>query len=208
MARYTGADCHQCRREGCKLFLKGERCFSAKCAFGRRPAVPGQHGAGRKKSTEYSLQLREKQKAKRIYGLCEKQFRGYYEEADNMRGVTGTNMLVLLEMRLDNVVYRMGIGVSRSHARQLVCHGHITVNGKRVDIPSYRVKVGDVVAIKENKRDNAFFKDFKEMKKSGSMPKWLDFDPEAYEGKVIAKPEREDIDLNIEERMIIELYSK
>lgn len=131
-----------------------------------------------------------------------------YEEADNMRGVTGTNMLVLLEMRLDNVVYRMGIGVSRSHARQLVCHGHITVNGKRVDIPSYRVKVGDVVAIKENKRDNAFFKDFKEMKKSGSMPKWLDFDPEAYEGKVIAKPEREDIDLNIEERMIIELYSK
>lgn len=208
MARYTEADCRLCRREGCKLFLKGDRCFSGKCAFTRRPAAPGQHGAARKKTTEYYTQLREKQKTKRIYGLCEKQFHGYYVEAERKKGVTGTNMLILLEMRLDNVVYRMGIGASRSQSRQLVAHGHITVNGKRVDIPSYIVKVGDEIAVKENKRDNKFFTEIKEMKKSGNLPKWLDFNPEMLAGKVLAKPERTDIDLNIEERMIVELYSK
>lgn len=208
MARYTEADCRLCRREGCKLFLKGDRCFSGKCAFTRRPAAPGQHGAARKKTSEYYTQLREKQKTKRIYGLCEKQFHGYYAEAERMKGVTGANMLVLLEMRLDNVVYRMGIGASRSQSRQLVTHGHITVNGKRVDIPSYIVKAGDEIAVKENKKDNKFFTEIKEMKKSGNLPKWLDFNPETLAGKVLAKPERADIDLNIEERMIVELYSK
>ncbi|MEG1710490.1 MAG: 30S ribosomal protein S4 [Clostridia bacterium] len=208
MARYIEADCRLCRREGAKLFLKGDRCFSGKCAFQRRPVAPGQHGAARKKTTEYYSQLREKQKAKRIYGLCEKQFHGYYEQADSMKGVTGVNMLILLESRLDNVVYRMGIGASRSQSRQLINHGHITINGKRVDIPSYIVNTGDIIAIKENKRENAFFKEIKEMKKSGSLPKWLDFNPETLEGKVLAKPERSDIDLSIEERMIVELYSK
>ncbi|MDD4291514.1 MAG: 30S ribosomal protein S4 [Clostridia bacterium] len=213
MARYTGADCRQCRREGTKLFLKGDRCFSAKCAITRRsdatgPKKPGQHGAGRKKVTEYGTQLREKQKAKRIYGLCEKQFHMYYEKAERMRGVTGANMLILLERRLDNVVYRMGMGVSRSQARQLVSHRHITVNGKLINIPSYIVNAGDVIAVKDSKKDNAFFTALKETKKAGNMPKWLDFNPETLEGKILAVPTREDIDLSIEERMIVELYSK
>ena len=147
MAKYTCADCRQCRREGQKLFLKGERCTSKKCALERRATVPGQHGQARKKASEYSVQLREKQKAKRAYGLLEKQFHSYYEEAERMRGVTGENMLALIERRLDNVVYRMGIGASRAQCRQIVNHGHITVNGKLVDIPSYQVKVGDVIAI-------------------------------------------------------------
>lgn len=208
MAKYTGADCKLCRREGTKLFLKGDRCYTQKCAVAKRPTPPGQHGAGRKKVTEYGLQLREKQKAKRIYGLCEKQFKGYYLKADNMRGITGENMLILLERRLDNVIYRMGIGSSRAQARQLVSHGHVTVNGKCVDIASYITNTGDIIGIKENKRDNAFFKEIKEMKKSGNLPKWLDFDPQHLEGKILAKPQREDVDLTIEERMIVELYSK
>ena len=154
MAKYTGADCRICRREGCKLFLKGERCTSKKCAMERRPNVPGVHGASRKKATEYSLQLREKQKVKKAYGLLEKQFRTYYEMANNQRtGIVGENMLSLLERRLDNVVYRMGIGASRKESRQIVNHGHITVNGKTVNIPSYLVKVDDVIAIKENKKE-------------------------------------------------------
>ena len=206
MAKYTCADCRQCRREGQKLFLKGERCTSKKCAMERRPVAPGQHGTGRKKASEYSVQLREKQKAKRAYGLLEKQFRGYYEEAERMRGVTGENMLALIERRLDNVVYRMGIGASRAQCRQIVNHGHITVNGKNVNIPSYQVKVGDVIAIKESKTDNGLFKELRGAKIG--MPKWVEFDTEAFKGKVIAEPERADVDLNINEQLIIELYSK
>ena len=206
MAKLIGPDCRQCRREGCKLFLKGERCTSKKCAMERRPVVPGQHGAARKRVTQYGTQLREKQKVKRAYGVLEKQFREYYEEAERMKGVTGENMLSLIERRLDNVVYRMGIGSSRSESRQIVNHGHITVNGKRVNIPSYSVKVGDVIAIKENKRDLEMFKALKGMKIV--MPKWLEFNSEKLEGKVLALPKREDIDLNSQEHLIIELYSR
>ena len=206
MAKYTCADCRQCRREGQKLFLKGERCTSKKCAMERRPVAPGQHGTGRKKASEYSVQLREKQKAKRAYGLLEKQFRGYYEEAERMRGVTGENMLALIERRLDNVVYRMGIGASRAQCRQIVNHGHITVNGKSVDIASYQVKIGDVIAVNEAKKDNAIFKELRGARIV--MPKWLEFDTETLVGKIIDSPKREDIDLNINEQLIIELYSK
>ena len=206
MAKLIGADCRQCRREGCKLFLKGERCTTKKCAMERRPVVPGQHGAARKRVTQYGTQLREKQKVKKAYGILEKKFREYYEEAERMKGVTGENMLSLLERRLDNVVYRMGIGSSRSESRQIVNHGHITVNGKRVNIPSYQVKVGDVIAIKENKRDLEMFKQLKGMKIV--MPKWLEFNSEKLEGKILALPKREDIDLNIQEHLIIELYSR
>ncbi len=206
MAKYTGADCKICRREGCKLFLKGERCLTKKCSFERRPNVPGVHGAARKKLTEYGLQLREKQKVKRAYGLQEKQFRGYYEKASTMRGKVGENMLALLERRLDNVVYRMGIGASRAESRQIVNHGHITVNGKNVNIPSFLVNVDDVIAIKENKRELAMFKELKDVKVV--MPKWLEFDASKLTGKINALPQRDDIDLNIQEHLIIELYSK
>ena len=206
MAKLLSPDCRQCRREGCKLFLKGDRCTSKKCAIERRQTLPGQHGAARKRVTEYGLQLREKQKVKRAYGILEKQFRKYYEEAERMKGVTGENMLSLIERRLDNVVYRMGIGASRSECRQIVNHGHITVNGKRVNIPSFLVKVGDVIAIKENKRDLEMFKELKGMKII--MPKWLEFDSEKLEGKILALPTREDVDLNIKEHLIIELYSR
>ena len=207
MAKYTGADCRICRREGCKLFLKGERCTSTKCAMERRPNVPGVHGASRKKATEYSLQLREKQKVKKAYGLLEKQFRTYYEMANNQRtGIVGENMLSLLERRLDNVVYRMGIGASRKESRQIVNHGHITVNGKTVNIPSYLVKVDDVIAVKENKKELPMFKDLKDVKVV--MPKWLEFNTEKLTGKINAMPQRDDIDLNIREHLIVELYSK
>ena len=206
MAKYTGADCKICRREGCKLFLKGERCLTKKCSFERRPSVPGVHGAARKKLTEYGLQLREKQKVKRAYGLQEKQFRGYYEKASTMRGKVGENMLSLLERRLDNVVYRMGIGASRAESRQIVNHGHITVNGKTVNIPSFLVSVDDVIAVKENKRELQMFKDLKDVKVV--MPKWLEFDNNKLSGKIYALPVREDIDLNVQEHLIVELYSK
>lgn len=208
MARYTGPDCRLCRREGAKLFLKGDRCYSASCAMNKRAVAPGQHGAARKKVTEYATQLREKQKAKRIYGVSEKQFHMYYVEADRRKGVTGENMLSLLERRLDNVVYRLGFGVSRSQARQLVNHAHITVNGKKVNIPSYIVKAGDVVAVKENKVNNTFFKQLKERKPNGIVPKWLEADMENLSGKVIALPVREDIGMDIREQLIVELYSK
>ena len=206
MAKYTGADCKICRREGCKLFLKGERCLTKKCSFERRPNVPGVHGAARKKLTEYGLQLREKQKVKRAYGLQEKQFRVFYDKASTMRGKVGENMLSLLERRLDNVVYRMGIGASRAESRQIVNHGHITVNGKNVNIPSYLVNVDDVIAIKENKRELAMFKELKDVKVV--MPKWLEFDNTKLTGKINALPQRDDIDLNVQEHLIIELYSK
>ena len=206
MAKLIGASCRQCRREGCKLFLKGERCTSKKCAFERRQTLPGQHGAARKRVTEYGLQLREKQKVKRAYGILEKQFRRYYEEAERMKGITGENMLSLIERRLDNVIYRMGIGASRKECRQIVNHGQITVNGRCVNIPSFIVKPGDIIAIKENKRDLEMFKDLKGMKII--MPKWLEFNSEKLEGKILANPSREDIDLNIKEHLIIELYSR
>ncbi len=206
MAKMIGADCRQCRREGCKLFLKGERCTSKKCAMERRPVAPGQHGAGRKRVTEYGTQLREKQKVKKAYGILENQFRRYYEEAERMKGITGENMLSLIERRLDNVVYRMGIGSSRSECRQIVNHSQITVNGKTVNIPSYQVKVGDVIAVKDSKKDLDMFKELKGMKIV--MPKWLEFNSDTLEGKVLALPTREDIDLNIKEHLIIELYSR
>ncbi len=208
MAKYTDAKCRLCRREGGKLFLKGDKCYKTSCPFEKRPVAPGQHGADRKKVSEYGLQLREKQKTKRIYGVLEKQFREYYDKADKMKGITGENMLSLLERRLDNVVYRMGIAVSRAQARQLVTHAHFTVNGRPVDIASYEIKVGDVVAVKETKKDAPYFASIKGTAKSGKMPKWLDFDTEKLEGKILALPTREDIDSQINEQMIVELYSK
>ena len=206
MARYTGPDCRLCRQEGCKLFLKGERCVGPKCAMERRPVVPGQHGLLRRKEKEYGTQLREKQKVKRAYGVSEKQFRNMYEEAVRMKGVTGETLLSLLERRLDNVIYRMGIGSSRSEARQIVSHRHITVNGKPVNISSYKVKAGDVIAIKENKKSLDMFKQLKGQKPV--MPKWLEFSGDKLHGKILALPDRSDIDLNIQENLIIELYSK
>ncbi len=208
MAKYTGADCKQCRREGCKLFLKGDRCVTGKCSLERRPTVPGQHGEAslRKKPTGYALQLREKQKVKRAYGLLERQFKKYYLEAKRQKGATGEVMLSLLERRLDNTVYRLGFGASRAECRQIVNHGHITVNGKTVNIPSFQVKVGDVISVKETDQSKAQFKEIK----GGKIiaPKWLEIDSNTLTGKVIANPDRSDIDLNISEHLIIELYSR
>ena len=208
MAKYTGADCKRCRREGCKLFLKGDRCVTGKCAIDRRPTAPGQHGEGdkRRKPTGYQLQLREKQKVKRAYGLLETQFKKYYLEAKRQKGATGEVMLSLLERRLDNVVYRLGFGVSRTQCRQIVNHRHITVNGKIVNLPSYQVKVGDVIAVKPTDLDTPMFKDIKGSKIIA--PKWLEVDANTLTGKVIANPARDDIDLNISEHLIIELYSR
>ena len=208
MARYTNADCRLCRREGCKLFLKGDRCVSKKCAFERRQTVPGIHGNSgtRKKVSEYALQLREKQKVKRAYGVLEKQFRKYYEEAERQKGKTGEVMLSLLERRLDNVVYRLGFAASRDQARQMVSHSLFTLNAKKANIPSMQVKVGDVISVKENKKDIELFKELKDVKLV--TPKWLEVDLEKLTGKVVAVPERDDIDLTIKEHLIIELYSK
>ena len=208
MAVYREAKCKLCRREGAKLFLKGDKCYMEKGPFNTRPVAPGQHGAGRKKVSEYGLQLREKQKTKRIYGVQEGQFRKYYEMADRMKGVTGENMLSLLERRLDNVVFRMGIAPSRTLARQLVNHAHLSVNGKTVTIPSYIVKAGDVVAVKENRKGNKYFTELKETKAGSTLPKWVEFNREKLEGKVLALPTREDVDSQIAEHMIVELYSK
>ena len=206
--KYTGPDCRQCRREGCKLYLKGERCNSDKCTLVKKYAAPGMHGKGKKKQSGYSLQLREKQKCKRIYGLTEKQFALYYKKATEMRGVTGAVMLSLLERRLDNVVYRLGLGASRAMARQNVTHGHITVNGKLVNIPSYLVKVGDVISVKEAHKDSEMWNSIKEQKQL-SLVKWLSFDKTTLTGTVVALPEREDInDVEIKEHLIVELYSK
>lgn len=206
MARYTGATCRLCRREGMKLFLKGDRCYTDKCAFTRRSYAPGQHGQNKKKISNYGTQLREKQKAKRIYGVLEKQFRAYYEKADRARGITGENLLALLETRLDNVVFRLGYGGSRVEARQLVTHGHFLVNGKKVDIPSYKVSVNDVISVCEKSRGTEKFKTFAENPKT--LPKWLQASPENFEGKVVAEPAREDIDVPVNETLIVELYSK
>lgn len=206
MAKYTDAKCRQCRREGCKLFLKGERCTSGKCAMDRRPVVPGQHGSARKKVTEYGIQLREKQKVRRAYGLLERQFSIYYDKASKSKEPTGWALLKMLELRLDNVVYRMGMASSRAQARQIVNHGHISVNGKKVNIPSYQVKVGDVISVKENRQDIEMFKALKDVKVV--MPKWLEFNAETLTGKILALPERDDIELDIREHLIVELYSR
>ncbi|KYH35205.1 30S ribosomal protein S4 [Clostridium tepidiprofundi DSM 19306] len=206
MARYTGAVCRQCRREGMKLFLKGDRCYTDKCAFARRGYAPGQHGQSRKKMSNYGLQLREKQKAKRIYGILEKQFRRYYEKAERIKGITGENLLQLLEMRLDNVVYRLGYGNSRKEARQLVTHGHFLVNGKKVNIPSYQVSVNDVISVCEKSRSYEVFKTFNENPKT--LPNWLQANQDSFEGKVLSKPSRDEIDVPVNETLIVELYSK
>ena len=208
MARYTGSVCRQCRREGTKLFLKGDRCFSEKCAITKRHTPPGMHGQSRRKQSEYGIQLREKQKVRRAYGILESQFRKYYDDAANMRGVTGENMLSLLERRLDNVAYRLGFGDSRPMARQLVTHGHVLVNGKKVDIASYQIKVGDVITIREKSADTEFFKELKEQGGKRTVPEWLAFDAEKLTGKVLRFPERQDIDLTIEEHLIVEYYSR
>jgi small subunit ribosomal protein S4 len=208
MARYTGSVCRQCRREGTKLFLKGDRCFSEKCAINKRHTPPGMHGQGRKKQSEYGIQLREKQKVRRAYGILESQFRKYYEMATNMRGVTGENMLSLLERRLDNVAYRLNFGDSRPMARQMVTHGHIRVNGKKVDIASYLVKEGDVISIREKSAEDVYFKTLKEQGPSRTIPEWLELDTEKLSGKVTRLPVRTDIDLTIEEHLIVEYYSR
>lgn len=206
MARYTGATCRLCRREGMKLFLKGDRCYTDKCAFDRRSYAPGQHGADKKKVSNYGVQLREKQKAKRIYGVLESQFRTYYEKAENMKGITGENLLKLLETRLDNVAYKLGYGSSRSEARQLVTHGHFLVNGKKVDIASYKLSVNDIISISEKSRGTEKFKTFAENPKT--LPKWIEANPDNFEGKIVAEPTREDIDVPVNETLIVELYSK
>ena len=209
MARYTGAVCRLCRREGQKLFLKGERCYTGKCAVDRRAYAPGQHGQARnRKVSEYGKQLRTKQYARRYYGVLEGQFRHYFELAAKMPGVTGENLLRLLESRLDNVVYRLGFASSRAEARQLVTQGHFTVNGRKVNIPSFLTKVGQVIAVKENSRSLDKMKAISEANSSRPVPKWLEVNRKAWEAKVVAVPAREDIDLPIEETLIVELYSK
>ena len=205
MARYTGPSCKLCRREGTKLYLKGERCLSDKCAFNRRTSAPGQHGAAKKKLTEYGMQLREKQKAKRYYGVLEKQFKNYYDIADNQEGIAGENLLRLLERRFDNVVYRLGLASSHKEARQLVLHGHFTINGKNANIPSILVKPGDVIAVKDT--DSVKIKELIENMGDRIAPKWLDVDKNG-SAKVVAMPERDDIDFEFNEQLIIELYSK
>ena len=208
MARYTGPACRICRREGTKLFLKGERCMTGKCALDRRSTAPGQHGAANKKVREYGMQLREKQKTKRYYGVLEKPFANYYAEAERKSGMTGENLLILLERRLDNTVYRMGLANSRKEARQLVLHGHFTLNGKKVTIPSISVKVGDVIAVKEASRDLALIKALMEGAASKLTPKWLEVNKENATAKVVALPARDDIDFDFNEQLIVEFYSK
>mgnify|MGYP000152991347 CR=1 FL=1 len=208
MARYTGAVCRLCRREGQKLFLKGDRCFTDNCAVDRRTYAPGQHGQNRAKASEYGSQLREKQKAKRYYGLLESQFRSYFDMAVKMKGKKGDNLLSLLERRLDNTVYRLGFAMSRAEARQLVLHGHFTVDGKKVNIPSFLVKPGMVIALREKSRNLDKFKATIEANSFRQPPKWLDYDANTFSAKVVALPERDDIDLPINEQLIVELYSK
>lgn len=204
MARYTEAACRLCRREGEKLFLKGQRCYTAKCAITRRSFAPGQHGQGRKKVSEYGTQLREKQKTKRFYGVLERQFRNTFKKAERLQGKTGENLLRLLELRADNVIYRIGLASSRAEARQLVTHGHFTVNGKKLDIPSALLKPGDKIAVRETSRKSAKFSDLGDR----NTPAWLTFDAETLTGTVVQEPSREDVDIEVNETLIVELYSK
>ena len=209
MARYTGSVCRICRRENLKLFLKGDRCYSDKCAFDRRGYPPGQHGQGRRrKVSDYGIQLREKQKVKRMYGLSEKQFRLFFKRADRQKGITGTNLLVLLERRLDNVVYRLGFVNSRAQGRHFVLHNHFLVNGKRVNIPSYQIGVDDVVEVQEKSRKIKSMEDALEAVVRRGLPQWLDLEKDNYKGVIKSFPVREDITMPIQEQLIVELYSK
>ena len=208
MARYTGAVCRLCRREGKKLFLKGERCYSEKCSVGIRAYAPGQHGQGRKKSSEYGLQLRAKQTARRFYGVQENQFHHYFEIAERKQGITGDNLLKILESRLENVVYRVGFASSRAEARQLVGHGHFEVNGSRVDIASYLLKAGDVITVCEKSRGSEKIKAVMEANSARPVPQWIDVNRDAFTAKVINLPNRDQIDAPVEEQLIVEFYSK
>lgn len=208
MARYIGSVCRLCRRENLKLFLKGDRCYSDKCAYNRRNYAPGQHGQRRSKLSDYGIQLREKQKVKRMYGLLEKQFHSYFKKAERQRGITGTSLLVFLERRLDNVVYRLGFANSRIQARLLVRHGHFTVNGRKVNIPSYLVKVGDVIEVKEKKRTISLFAEAMDAVERRGVTNWLELDKDNFRGKVKAFPTREELTMPIQEQLIVELYSK
>ena len=208
MARYTGPNCKQCRREGCKLYLKGERCTNGKCAFDHRATAPGPHGAARKKVSDYAKHFREKQKARRYYGVLERQFHHYYDLAEKQEGVTGTNLLILLERRLDNTVYRMGLAASRKEARQLVLHGHFTLSGKKVTIPSLLVKAGDVIAVKETSKESDKIKALLEGYETAVLPKWIEKDAQNAAAKVVALPARDDIDFEFNEQLIVEFYSK
>ncbi|NLK87342.1 MAG: 30S ribosomal protein S4 [Clostridiaceae bacterium] len=208
MARYTDSSCRLCRREGEKLFLKGERCYTNKCSVSKRAYAPGQHGQQRKKMSEYGMQLREKQKARRFYGILESQFRGYFDMAVKKKGVTGENLLQILESRIDNVVYRLGLATSRPEARQLVRHGHFSLNGKKANIPSILLVPGDVIAVREKFRGSDKMKSIIDIAGGKVVPKWLEFDAENLTGKVVAPPAREEIDLPIREHLIVELYSK
>lgn len=208
MARYTESTCKLCRREGEKLFLKGERCYTSKCALSKRGYAPGQHGQGRKKTSEYGVHLRAKQKTRRYYGVLEKQFRGYFDAAAASKGITGEELLKTLETRLDNVVYRLNLATSRAEARQLVIHGHYTVNGKKVNIPSYIVKAGDVIAVKDKSKSSEKFKAITEIAGSKVVPAWLQADKENLMGKVVSLPTRDEIDLQVNETLIVEFYSK
>ena len=208
MARYKDEQCRICRREGQKLFLKGSRCYTDKCSVTRRNYAPGEHGQGKKKLSEYGTQLREKQKTKAFYGVGEKQFRKYFEMAENKKGITGENLLQILESRLDNVVYRAGFGVSRAQARQLVNHGHFDVNGVKTDIASYLVKSGDVISVREIKKDSKIIKENAEVNAAKPVPEWLEKNNEKLEVKVVRLASREDVDLPVEEHLIVELYSK
>ncbi|MGM0501345.1 MAG: 30S ribosomal protein S4 [Bacillota bacterium] len=209
MARYNGPVCRLCRREGEKLFLKGERCYTDKCAIDRRPYAPGDHGQGRRrKLSEFGVQLREKQKVKRIYGVLESQFSRYFEKAEHQPGVTGDNFLQILESRLDNVVYRLGFATSRNEARQFVRHGHIKVNGRRVDIPSYQVETGDKIVVKDSSKDMKRMGEIVEFNEAQEAPSWLETNLDQLEGKVLGEPVRDDIDLPIQEQLIVEFYSR
>ena len=208
MSRYKDEQCRICRREGQKLFLKGSRCYSDKCSVTRRNYAPGEHGQGKKKLSEYGTQLREKQKTKSFYGVGEKQFRKYFEMAESKKGITGENLLQILESRLDNVIYRVGFGSSRAQARQLVNHGHFDVNGVKTDIPSYLVKPGDVITVRENKKDIKTLKENVEANNARPIPEWLEKNNEKLEAKVLRLAAREDVDLPVEEHLIVELYSK
>ncbi|HHY31660.1 MAG TPA: 30S ribosomal protein S4 [Firmicutes bacterium] len=208
MARYTGSVCRLCRREGMKLYLKGERCYTEKCSVDRRPYAPGEHGQGRKKMSEYAIQLREKQKLRRIYGVFERQFERYFEMASRKRGVTGEALLQILESRLDNVVYRLGFASSRAEARQMVRHGHIAVNGNKVSIPSYLVEPGDTVSVREGSRELPRFKQVAEAGQGRTVPAWLSLHPDGLSATVLSLPTRDQIDVPVQEHMVVELYSR
>ena len=208
MARYTDAVCRLCRREGAKLFLKGSRCYSKKCAFERRPSPPGQHGVRRRKVGDYGHQLREKQKVRRIYRVLERQFKNYFEQAESRPGVTGENLLRLLELRLDNVVFRLGFAASRDHARQLVAHGHFAVNGRATNVPSYQLKPGDAIAVRATRREREPFKLARETLRSAQVPEWLSIDPANLAGTIVAPPRRDQMPLELNEQLVVEYYSR